>query len=353
MATAPPPTRCSLIDAGLVAPRCRSSARCGPTGPTVRLAVAEGAIGAARLAGGCAGYVRHPPLEDADAVFERLLAFIRQHGIDVVLPLSDAATAALDRVRGRNSNATSRWQSPARAAAVADTMDKGRTLGVARRVPETFAVPATLEPEGPHAVNLTPPLPSPDRGLPPQRRPLARARHRRGQGPRLAQRPQARPHRHAPPGPRGRGPSELEELTARLMAEVEPMSEIEARLARRLAIAFWKGERAERIEVALFDAAPKPPPQAGFQWEEADPLTTFDLKRFNAVRGYQAQQGREISRCLKELRQLRKDALAECTDETEATLENEPGSPAARQRRRARAGRNGRAGGPGSLAKRT
>ena len=91
-------------------------------------------------------------------------------------------------------------------------------------------------------------------------------------------------------------PSELEELTARLMAEVEPESEIEARLVKRMAIAFWKSERAERIEVALFDAAPKlRPPQAGFEWEVADPLTTFDLKRFNAVRGYQAQQGRELS----------------------------------------------------------
>ena len=127
-------------------------------------------------------------------------------------------------------------------------------------------------------------------------------------------------------------PSELEELTARLLVEFDPMSEIEARLARRLAIAFWKGERAERIEVALFDAAPKlRPPQAGYQWEQADPLTTFDLKRFNAVRGYQAQQGREISRCLKELRALRKDALAEGTDEPaelrEEFLQNEPGSP--------------------------
>ena len=54
----------------------------------------------------------------------------------------------------------------------------------------------------------------------------------------------------------------------------------------------WKGERAERIETALFDAAPKlRPPPTGFRREEADPLTTFDLKRFNAVRGYQAQQG--------------------------------------------------------------
>ena len=80
--------------------------------------------------------------------------------------------------------------------------------------------------------------------------------------------------------------------------------------------------------MALFDAAPKKrPPAHGFQWEEADPLTTFDLKRFNAVRGYQAQQGREISRCLKELRALRKDSLAECTDEPEDTAENKPESP--------------------------
>src|SRR4249920_1252440 len=122
-------------------------------------------------------------------------------------------------------------------------------------------------------------------------------------------------------------PSELEELAARLLAEVGPESEIEARLVRRMSIAFWKGERAERIEVALFDAAPKlRPPQAGFEWEQADPLTTFDVKRFNAIRGFQAQQGREISRCLKELRQLRKDALADCTNEPEGMRENEPES---------------------------
>src|SRR6478735_8086116 len=123
-------------------------------------------------------------------------------------------------------------------------------------------------------------------------------------------------------------PSELEELTTRLLAEVEPESEIEARLVKRMAIAFWKSERAERIEVALFDAAPKlRPPQAGFQWEVADPLTTFDLKRFNAVRGYQAQQGRELSRCLKELRLLRRDALADDTGEPDATSQNEPEPP--------------------------
>ena len=46
------------------------------------------------------------------------------------------------------------------------------------------------------------------------------------------------------------------------------------------------------------------------------------------MRGYQAQQGREISRCLKELRQLRKEALAECTDEPEDdAAKTNPGAP--------------------------
>src|SRR3954466_8603338 len=120
-------------------------------------------------------------------------------------------------------------------------------------------------------------------------------------------------------------PDALEALIETVAEETGAASEIEARLARRLAIALSKGERAEKIETALFDAAQKlRPPQTGFQWEEADPLTTFDLRRFNAVRGYQAQQGREISRCLKELRQLRKDALAARTDEPDTAPEKEP-----------------------------
>ena len=121
-------------------------------------------------------------------------------------------------------------------------------------------------------------------------------------------------------------PDELEALIAHLAAEVGATSEIEARLARRLAIAFWKGERAERIEVALFDAAPKlRPPTHGCEWEQADPLTTFDVRRFNAIRGQQAQLGREIRNCLAELRALRKDALAG-TGEPGERVENEPGT---------------------------
>src|SRR3954447_22543948 len=122
-------------------------------------------------------------------------------------------------------------------------------------------------------------------------------------------------------------PGALEALIATVAEATNATSEIEARVARRLAIALWKGERAKKIETALFAPAPSlPPPQAGFQWEEADPLTTFDVRRFNAVRGYQAQQGREISRCLKELRMLRKDALAACTNEPKGASENEPKS---------------------------
>jgi hypothetical protein len=80
------------------------------------------------------------------------------------------------------------------------------------------------------------------------------------------------------------------------------------------------------MEQSLFAAAPrKRPPVQGGTWVQADPLTTFEVKRFAAIRAYQGQQGREISRCLRELRLLRKDALADAADE----LPNEPGeSPA-------------------------
>ena len=122
-------------------------------------------------------------------------------------------------------------------------------------------------------------------------------------------------------------PDDLEELIETVAEEVAATTEIESRLARRLAVAFWKSERADKIETALFDAAPRiRPPHGGYKWEEADPLTTFDVKRFNAIRGYHAQQGREISRCLKELRLLRKEALAR-TDEPDEARKNEPKSP--------------------------
>ncbi|HEX6011686.1 MAG TPA: hypothetical protein VFY87_07770 [Geminicoccaceae bacterium] len=120
-------------------------------------------------------------------------------------------------------------------------------------------------------------------------------------------------------------PGELEELTARLLAEIGPECELEARLVRRLAVAFWKGERAERVEVALLDGAPgiKPPTRGG-TWEEAEAAETFDVRRFNAVRGHQAARGREISRCLKELRLLRREPLMAEQDEPEPRPRNEP-----------------------------
>ena len=82
------------------------------------------------------------------------------------------------------------------------------------------------------------------------------------------------------------------------------------------------------MEVALLDGAPgvKPPTRGG-TWEEADAAETFDVRRFNAIRGHQAAQGREISRCLKELRLLRREPLAE-ESEPEAEARNEPGAAA-------------------------
>ena len=132
-------------------------------------------------------------------------------------------------------------------------------------------------------------------------------------------------------------PAELEGLTGRLLAEIGPEGELEARLVRRLAVAFWKGERAERMEVALLDGAPgMKPPTRGGTWEEAEAADTFDVRRFNAIRGHQAAQGREIARCLRELRQLRREPLTaedgpellQPQNEPETRLRNEPDHPA-------------------------
>lgn len=128
----------------------------------------------------------------------------------------------------------------------------------------------------------------------------------------------------------GEDPAELEGLTDRLIGELGADSELEARLVRRMAVAFWKAERAERMEVALVARAPV---RRFDEWRrdfvEIDPLATLDVQRFNAARAYQAQQGRELSRCLRELRALRKDdRLVESTDEPEPQLQNEPEPPA-------------------------
>ena len=128
----------------------------------------------------------------------------------------------------------------------------------------------------------------------------------------------------------GEDPAELEGLTDRLIGELGADSELEARLVRRMAVAFWKAERAERMEVALVARAPV---RRFDEWRrdfvEIDPLATLDVQRFNAARAYQAQQGRELSRCLRELRALRKDdRLVESTDEPEPELQNEPEPPA-------------------------
>jgi hypothetical protein len=65
-------------------------------------------------------------------------------------------------------------------------------------------------------------------------------------------------------------------------------------------VSLQRGERAERMEAALLDAAPRlKPPVAGGTWKAAEPALAFDVERFNAVRGHQAAQGREIGRCLK------------------------------------------------------
>lgn len=120
-------------------------------GAAVHLAMARGAVGAARYARGCAGLLMHGSLEAPEALATDVLDYARRRRIDVVLPLTDAATATLDRIRSLLDGQVALAIPPPEA--IAATMDKGRTLAMARDAPGTFDVPATIEPERPDDVD--------------------------------------------------------------------------------------------------------------------------------------------------------------------------------------------------------
>ena len=90
-----------------------------------------------------------------------------------------------------------------------------------------------------------------------------------------------------------------------LIEENEPESPTEALLVHRLAVTFWKQSRADRLEAKLFANTDPPRFITSEGIEPGDPEAFFDLRRFNAIRGYQAQLSREVSRCLGELRRLK------------------------------------------------
>jgi hypothetical protein len=96
-----------------------------------------------------------------------------------------------------------------------------------------------------------------------------------------------------------------------LIDEFKPETMTEAQLVHRLAIAFWKQARADRLEQKLFASTDAPRFVTAGSVEPGDPEVFFDIRRFNAIRGYQAQLGREISRCLAELRRLKATRAAE------------------------------------------
>ena len=120
----------------------------------------------------------------------------------------------------------------------------------------------------------------------------------------------------------GEDTTAYEELLTRLIDELAPVSELEAQLVRRLAATLWKQDRADRLETEILGSQPKHDVcyAADYHTLVVNPAATMQLARFNALRAYQAQLGREASRILRELRQLRKEPLAVTTDE----LENEP-----------------------------
>jgi hypothetical protein len=130
------------------------------------------------------------------------------------------------------------------------------------------------------------------------------------------------------------------DLHRRLIEENEPENPTEASLVHRLAVTFWKQARADRLEAKLFANTAPPRFITSEGIEPGDPEAFFDLKRFNAIRGYQAQLSREVSRCLGELRRLKatrstvpandnaekepEPALSQAARSPNAALRNEP-----------------------------
>jgi hypothetical protein len=91
-----------------------------------------------------------------------------------------------------------------------------------------------------------------------------------------------------------------DELLANLVDEIEPGTELEAQLVRRLAAALWKQARADRLEAKLFAWTDTPKVFHAGKYLPVDAEANFDLARFAAVQRYQAQLGREVSRCLRD-----------------------------------------------------
>ena len=133
----------------------------------------------------------------------------------------------------------------------------------------------------------------PRRARPPQRRPLARPAHRRGQGPLLAQRADPRPHRPGPPAPARRGRARLPGLAARLFAELAPTGEVDGFLVANLAAAMWRTGRAHRHESMACDGPGGP-----------------DERRLGLALRYHGSASRELFRSLRALQELRRRPLA-------------------------------------------
>jgi hypothetical protein len=128
-----------------------------------------------------------------------------------------------------------------------------------------------------------------------------------------------------------------EQLLTDLVQDLAPATELEAQLVRRLAATLWKQERADRLETDILADQPKHDLAyaADHHTLVVNPAATIQLARFNALRAYQAQLGREASRLLRELRLLRQEAIAENEPEPmapepagEPVPPNEPEPPA-------------------------
>lgn len=118
-------------------------------------------------------------------------------------------------------------------------------------------------------------------------------------------------------------PAALEALRAELVAEFEPASASEALLVERLALAFWKLARSDRLEARLARIEPRCP--EGRLYPEPElPRLLSRLPELSTLLRHQAELGRDVHRLLRALADRPAAGEAPAEDAAEQNLRNEP-----------------------------
>lgn len=95
----------------------------------------------------CRATVRHPAIDDPDALHAFLASYLERGEVDVVLPLADDLLEALAPARESLESLVPWAAAPLDCTAIA--LDKSRTVAAAALVPDSLRPPVTIAPDDP------------------------------------------------------------------------------------------------------------------------------------------------------------------------------------------------------------